>query len=62
MGSSPSTFDKVGKKVTWQKLAEGFADHVFRFQVLDEASPTAATGRTSSATSSPPAIDLCLHG
>ncbi len=32
-------FDKVGKKVTWQKLAEGFADHVFRFQILDEAQP-----------------------
>jgi type III restriction enzyme len=32
-------FDKVGKKVTWQKLAEGFADHVFRFQILDEAKP-----------------------
>ena len=32
-------FDKVGKRVTWLKLGEGFADHVFRFQVLDEAQP-----------------------
>jgi type III restriction enzyme len=32
-------FEKVGKKVTWQKLGEGFADHVFRFQILDEAQP-----------------------
>lgn len=30
-------FEKVGKKVTWQKLGEGFADHVFRFQILDQA-------------------------
>lgn len=30
-------FEKVGRKVTWQQLGEGFADHVFRFQVLDEA-------------------------
>lgn len=29
-------FEKVGKKVTWQQLGEGFADHVFRFQILDE--------------------------
>lgn len=30
-------FEKVGKKVTWQQLGEDFQDHVFRFQVLDEA-------------------------
>ena len=29
-------FEKVGKKVTWQKLGEGFDHHQFRFQVLDE--------------------------
>jgi type III restriction enzyme len=32
-------FGKVGKKVSWQQLGEGFADHVFRFQILDEAHP-----------------------
>jgi type III restriction enzyme len=35
-------FERVGgksRKVTWQKLAEAFADHVFRFQILDEAQP-----------------------
>jgi type III restriction enzyme len=30
-------FEKVGKKVTWQQLGEDFEDHVFRFQILDEA-------------------------
>jgi len=30
-------FEKVGKKVSWQKLGEDFKDHVFRFQILDEA-------------------------
>lgn len=30
-------FERVGRKVTWQQLGEGFADHVFRFQILDEA-------------------------
>jgi len=29
-------FEKVGRKVTWQKLGEGFDRHQFRFQVLDE--------------------------
>lgn len=29
-------FDKVGKKVTWQKLAQEFEGDQFRFQVLDE--------------------------
>ena len=33
-----SYFDKVGKQVTWQQLGEDFKDHVFRFQVLDQAS------------------------
>jgi hypothetical protein len=32
-------FEKVGKKVTWQQLGEGFTDHVFRFQILDESQP-----------------------
>jgi type III restriction enzyme len=30
-------FDQAGKQVTWQQLGEDFKDHVFRFQVLDEA-------------------------
>jgi type III restriction enzyme len=29
-------FEKVGRQVTWQQLGEGFKDHVFRFQILDE--------------------------
>ena len=32
-----SFFDLAGKKVTWQQLAEDFKDHLFRFQILDEA-------------------------
>ena len=32
-------FERVGKKVPWQRLAEDFKDHVFRFQILDEAQP-----------------------
>lgn len=35
-----SYFDQAGRKVTWQQLGEGFADHKFRFQVLDEAQPS----------------------
>jgi len=31
-------FEKVGRKVTWQQLGEDFKDHIFRFQILDEAS------------------------
>lgn len=30
-------FSEVGKKVTWQQLGEDFKDHIFRFQILDEA-------------------------
>lgn len=30
-------FSEVGRKVTWQQLGQDFKDHVFRFQVLDEA-------------------------
>jgi type III restriction enzyme len=30
-------FTKAGKKVTWQQLGQDFKDHVFRFQILDEA-------------------------
>jgi hypothetical protein len=30
-------FDQVGREVTWQQLGEDFKDHVFRFQILDEA-------------------------
>ncbi|MBU0719063.1 MAG: hypothetical protein KJ749_12500, partial [Planctomycetes bacterium] len=29
-------FEEVGHEVTWQKLGEGFENHEFRFQVLDE--------------------------
>lgn len=29
-------FDKIGRKVTWQELGEGFENHQFRFQILDE--------------------------
>jgi type III restriction enzyme len=29
-------FDKVGRKVRWQRLAREFQDQTFRFQVLDE--------------------------
>jgi len=32
-------FDRAGKRVTWQQLGEPFKDHIFRFQVLDEAQP-----------------------
>ncbi|MCI0364724.1 MAG: hypothetical protein L0Y44_13940 [Phycisphaerales bacterium] len=32
-------FDEAGKKVTWQQLGEDVKDHVFRFQILDEAQP-----------------------
>jgi len=30
-------FNEVGQKVTWQQLAEDFAEHEFRFQVLDQS-------------------------
>lgn len=30
-------FSNVGREVTWQQLGEDFKDHVFRFQILDEA-------------------------
>ena len=29
-------FEKVGKQVSWQDLGEDFAEHRFRFQVLDQ--------------------------
>ena len=29
-------FDQTGRKVLWQKLAEEFENHKFRFQILDE--------------------------
>lgn len=29
-------FSDIGKKVSWQKLGEGFDKHQFRFQILDE--------------------------
>jgi hypothetical protein len=29
-------FEKMGKRVSWQKLGEGFDKHEFRFQILDE--------------------------
>jgi type III restriction enzyme len=30
-------FTKAGHKVSWQKLGADFKDHIFRFQILDEA-------------------------
>jgi hypothetical protein len=35
--SIADVFNSIGRRVTWQELAEDFHDHVFRFQVLDEA-------------------------
>ncbi len=32
-----SFFTKVGRKVSWQQLGADFKDHIFRFQILDEA-------------------------
>jgi type III restriction enzyme len=32
-------YERAGKRVTWQELGEEFKDHLFRFQVLDEAQP-----------------------
>lgn len=32
-------FGKAGRRVSWQQLGEPFKDHLFRFQVLDEAGP-----------------------
>lgn len=32
-------FEKAGQRVTWQQLGQDFKDHVFRFQILDEAQP-----------------------
>jgi len=32
-------FNDVGRSVTWQELGADFENHVFRFQVLDEAQP-----------------------
>lgn len=32
-------FNEVGQEVTWQQLGKNFADHVFRFQILDQAQP-----------------------
>jgi type III restriction enzyme len=32
-------FQRAGKRVSWQQLGESFKDHIFRFQVLDEAQP-----------------------
>jgi len=45
LGGNPDTdykrkiakrFTDIGKKVSWQKLGEGFDQHQFRFQILDE--------------------------
>lgn len=45
LGGNPDTeykrkiaghFETMGKKVSWQKLGEGFDKHEFRFQILDE--------------------------
>ena len=32
-----SFFTNVGRKVSWQQLGADFKDHIFRFQILDEA-------------------------
>jgi hypothetical protein len=32
-------FRKAGRRVIWQELGSEFKDHVFRFQILDEAQP-----------------------
>lgn len=32
-------FERAGRQVTWQQLGAEFRDHIFRFQVLDEAQP-----------------------
>lgn len=32
-------FNRAGARVTWQQLGMGFKDHVFRFQILDQAQP-----------------------
>jgi type III restriction enzyme len=37
--SVAEVFEKVGHEVTWQQLGEDFKDHIFRFQILDEAQP-----------------------
>ena len=29
-------FEELGTQVTWQQLGEGFDEHRFRFQVLDQ--------------------------
>jgi len=34
-------FEKLGRKVPWQKLAKDFKDEKFRFQILDEGDPKA---------------------
>jgi type III restriction enzyme len=33
-------FEKVGRKVSWQELGNGFENHQFRFQVVDEGEYT----------------------
>ncbi len=40
-------FEQVGQRVSWQQLGEGFKDHVFRFQILDEAQDYGAIGKMS---------------
>jgi type III restriction enzyme len=34
-----SFYSKAGRQVSWQQLGADFKDHVFRFQILDEAQP-----------------------
>jgi hypothetical protein len=34
-----SFFSKAGRRVSWQQLGADFKDHIFRFQILDEAQP-----------------------
>ena len=33
-------FEKAGRKVPWQQLAEEFENHTFRFQILDQGDYT----------------------
>lgn len=32
-------FDRAGKRITWHQLGKPFKDHVFTFEILDEAQP-----------------------
>jgi type III restriction enzyme len=38
-------FDRAGKRVTWHQLGKPFKDHVFTFEILDEAQEYGRTWR-----------------